>query len=481
MGLGETVGYSNLLTQNNDIGATHYYSNNDSSWGIHISLLGDPTLHTSIVDPATSTSGTIVGNNIRLGWVSSIDSQILGYNIYRSSSRLGPYEKINGTLIASTSNEYSILATSTEYSYMIRSVKLENTSSGSFYNQSQGQFITVPTIPNTFPSISSISNMSFAIGSNTIASSSFTISDVESSTTDLIISTNSSNQSLASSTGISITSTSNENIKNISISLSENVIGSSTITIFAFDGMATSSRSFNIEVYRVQEQVVPVVVSGGGGGGGGGAYNNTYLASSTTTNTPVETDVNNINNNEKIEFNYNFGYGSAGNDILFLQRFLIKNKFLEEKKDTGYFGALTKKALIAFQEKYSDEILKPNGLDHGTGYMGPATRTKINSLNNLSKTTLPYIFKKPLKMYDSGQDVKKLQEFLNNNGFIVSEIGPGSIGNETENFLSKTYNALIKFQMKYYKDIKTSDEEPPGSLGISTINKINQILFAPKY
>ena len=47
---------------------------------------------------------------------------------------------------------------------------------------------------------------------------------------------------------------------------------------------------------------------------------------------------------------------------------------------TGNFLSLTQQAVIRFQEKYNSEILKPLGLERGTGYVGSATRTKINQL-----------------------------------------------------------------------------------------------------
>ncbi|MCX6764875.1 MAG: peptidoglycan-binding domain-containing protein [Candidatus Nealsonbacteria bacterium] len=47
---------------------------------------------------------------------------------------------------------------------------------------------------------------------------------------------------------------------------------------------------------------------------------------------------------------------------------------------TGNFLSLTKSAVIRFQEKYADSILIPLGLKEGTGFVGVATRAKINEL-----------------------------------------------------------------------------------------------------
>jgi hypothetical protein len=47
---------------------------------------------------------------------------------------------------------------------------------------------------------------------------------------------------------------------------------------------------------------------------------------------------------------------------------------------TGNFLSLTQTAVIRFQEKYVQEILTPLGIEKGTGYVGPATRAKINQL-----------------------------------------------------------------------------------------------------
>ena len=79
----------------------------------------------------------------------------------------------------------------------------------------------------------------------------------------------------------------------------------------------------------------------------------------------------------------NLYYGMMENsEVRCLQEFLkIQGpEVYPEGLVTGNFLSLTQQALIRFQEKYASEILIPLGLQKGTGYVGPATRTKINQL-----------------------------------------------------------------------------------------------------
>jgi hypothetical protein len=79
----------------------------------------------------------------------------------------------------------------------------------------------------------------------------------------------------------------------------------------------------------------------------------------------------------------NLYYGMRNNpQVRCLQEFL-KNQgpdIYPEGLVTGNFLSLTRQAVIRFQEKYASEILHPLNLEKGTGYVGEATRAKINQL-----------------------------------------------------------------------------------------------------
>lgn len=68
-----------------------------------------------------------------------------------------------------------------------------------------------------------------------------------------------------------------------------------------------------------------------------------------------------------------------------------------------------------------------------------------------------------LKQGAKGNNVKLLQKFLNENGFIITNSGPGSPGKETENFGPATHEAVKKWQ-------KTNGLKDDGIVGPITWN-----------
>lgn len=85
-------------------------------------------------------------------------------------------------------------------------------------------------------------------------------------------------------------------------------------------------------------------------------------------------------------FNINLGVGARSTEVSFLQMALGKSSFSEGHDDSAqpnqirsYTEALAGD-VSAFQLKYKSEILTPNGLTSPTGYVGPATRAKLNQL-----------------------------------------------------------------------------------------------------
>lgn len=78
-------------------------------------------------------------------------------------------------------------------------------------------------------------------------------------------------------------------------------------------------------------------------------------------------------------------------------------------------------------------------------------KSNIDTINNSTTTNglvnRFYLFNTDLYFGQVNDDVKRLQQFLNSNNFIVSKSGAGSPGNETKLFGPATKKALIDFQI----------------------------------
>ena len=138
--------------------------------------------------------------------------------------------------------------------------------------------------------------------------------------------------------------------------------------------------------------------------------------------------------------------GSMGIAVTNLQKYLIlansgvNSTYLARASATGYFGLITKSALVEFQIKM--------GIIPLNGYYGATTRDFIVShpLAPQVPSTTPTTLTRDLYLNINGEDVRTLQKLLNANGYVVSLAGGGSVGNETTYFGQLTKIAVIKFQ-----------------------------------
>lgn len=139
MALGETIGYSTRLTQNN----TGLYQVNPRfsfvARMIHTALMGDPTLR---LHPFTPPSGLVVTpdpdqRTVELHWTAPATS-VEGYNIYRASSGGEEFGQLNVQPVTRTTFTDSLPVAGGDIRYMVRAVRLETTGGGTYYNMSQG-------------------------------------------------------------------------------------------------------------------------------------------------------------------------------------------------------------------------------------------------------------------------------------------------------------------------------------------------------
>ena len=134
MALGENIGYSTMLSQNNTLfGSTTYTPPNYGAAYVHVALMGDLTLRTDYIKPPVSMAiAAPAQGGAVITWQPSPDAAVSGYYVYRADTLFGNYKLLNTVPVSSTYTD-SFGSSGLKY-YMVRAAKLQQTPSGSYYN-----------------------------------------------------------------------------------------------------------------------------------------------------------------------------------------------------------------------------------------------------------------------------------------------------------------------------------------------------------
>ena len=100
---------------------------------------------------------------------------------------------------------------------------------------------------------------------------------------------------------------------------------------------------------------------------------------------------------ESFIFQNDLSVGMTSDDVVMLQKILNRDPKTQVAtagpgspgNETDYFGAMTRAAVVRFQQEYSTDILYPAALSYGTGYVGALTRNKLNALGSMTATPKP--------------------------------------------------------------------------------------------
>ncbi len=141
MGQGDNIGYSTLLTMNNSSLYTPLTEGWQGSIGrTHLGLMGDPSLRMQMIAPPTSLTVSNSGGTASFNWSASSET-VIGYHIYRFSSN-GSITRLTTSPVTGTSYQNAAIPFEAGREYMVRAVKLQTNSSGSYYNLSLGALAT---------------------------------------------------------------------------------------------------------------------------------------------------------------------------------------------------------------------------------------------------------------------------------------------------------------------------------------------------
>jgi hypothetical protein len=149
MALGGNIGESTLLSQNNT--SSGLYNGMNFMNGVHIALMGDPTLKLHYVKPPKNLFTILKDSaHVNLTWTVSGET-VLGYNIYKRKLKDASYTKLNSSIVNAAIFDDSCVTSPDTFVYQVRAVVLESTPSGTYFNESLAASDTFYNVANLNP------------------------------------------------------------------------------------------------------------------------------------------------------------------------------------------------------------------------------------------------------------------------------------------------------------------------------------------
>ncbi|MFH1170539.1 MAG: Ser-Thr-rich GPI-anchored membrane family protein [Candidatus Vogelbacteria bacterium] len=127
-------------------------------------------------------------------------------------------------------------------------------------------------------------------------------------------------------------------------------------------------------------------------------------------------------------FNQNLGVGMNNDEVSYLYGALMRSGLItagsDNRRNENIYDENTASAVSQFQEKYREDILTASGLSAPTGYFGPASRKKMNSLYGCIGIKPPIYSKSSitLRFNTGGDNFVATISLTDDNGQVVKPI-----------------------------------------------------------